>query len=266
MKPMNPKDRPKVIAMGVISFLMLSFMALKVKSQIADQQPGPVPPPSNPAPAPTPAPVAVAPPAATVAPGVVPGAVSPAGGTPGVPGAKTSAFGTPTQVADDSLGRDPFKHVLMSAAELNNLKNPPPPPLQVVKRGPVLTGRKTFDLPTGGVGPMPPPEPALLLNGVMTDHDRYAMVTCGNRTEMYRIGSRITSFYKLVGVSATGATFAGRHGLFRLQIGDEHKPGDPGLPKTEIKGLNKTTAAAPTPDSGTLPMPVADGPATGRGN
>jgi|GEM_PF-5511132 len=261
MKPMNPNDRPKVIAMGVISVVVLLLGGLKVKSQIAEQQPGPIPPPSNPAPAPATAPVAVAP-AANVAPGAVP----PAGVTPGAPGAKTSVFGTPTQVADDTVGRDPFKHVLMSAAELQAIKNPPPPVLQIKPNGPVLTGRKTFDLPTGGVGPMPPPEPALLLNGVMTDHDRYAMVTCGNRTEMYRIGSRITSFYKLVGVSATGATFAGRHGLFRLQIGDEHKPGDPGLPKTEIKGLNKTTAAAPTPDSGTLPMPVADGPATGRGN
>lgn len=215
MKPMNPQDRPKVIAMLVITVILFGFILKTILGTLAAKNgntPQPAPPP-------------VVPPT-TVATNVTP---------PGQTGTATSQnpLGTATSsnlsLYDLGGPTDPFRKVLPDPSKFNN-PTPPPTTIKSGGSGRIGTGGGSIPLPPidgQGSGPLTPmhvapPEPTIRLDGVFADKENLAMVTVGSMTDTYRAGSKIAKVFEVVSIDELGASFRGPSGTFRLEVGQEH--------------------------------------------
>jgi hypothetical protein len=262
--PIHPKDRPKVIAMSVLSVLMLGFFLMTVMGAISKK-------PGN---AGNPPPLALAdapPPAVSAGPAVTASVAPPV---------KSLSTADADKVAVETTPVNPFRHVLPDPFTLQRMiaeANAPPTP----KRSPPpLSG----SLPGGAIGgigssvaiaPVVPPAPMIRLDGVVTDRDHYAMVTFNDRTDMYHVGGKVGGLITVIGVTDSGASFRGPKGIFRLEVGDERNAA---APTPKIPSSTDKSAKHEKPSSrnearphdvaeyATLPLPSMEGPASGRGH
>jgi hypothetical protein len=104
--------------------------------------------------------------------------------------------------------------------------------------------------------PLGPVEPTIRLDGVVADRDRYAMITIGDRTEMYHLGARVGGMFQIIGLSETSVVFRGPHSKFTLEVGDEHRPAEPPA-ESGPKLMNQSSPQQMADFSG-LPLPAPD--------
>jgi hypothetical protein len=257
MKPINPQDKPKVIAMLVATVLLFGFVLKTILGAMG--------PKDAPKPAANPAPPAVAvtsTPAPGTAPGTVPGAV-PGGAVGTAPGTAVNPQASLTAM-DIGGPSDPFRKVLPDPGRFQN----PGPSTPIIRGG----GPRPLTGNGGGLPPINPnnpgmsmtrmahPEPSLRLDGIVADKENYAMVTVGSKTEMYRAGSRIANVFEVTSIDEFGASFRGPNGTFRLEVGQEHTQAAAPPPS------NFDGSAVPQKDALTFRGPLLPMPMTGRKN
>jgi hypothetical protein len=246
VKPIHPNDKPKVIALGVISFGMFAYFAMTLAgamkqtgnpatAKVVMVQANPVNPPTDPSGGVSRSPVNVPPPA------------------PGFLAQNITGFGGPA---------DPFRKVLPDPSTLSMpaTSSGPKADLGFVKRiGGKLSGSVSPMIPgTLGTTVSPSPslvfEPSIRLKGILGDKDYVAMISCAGKTDMYRAGTRIAGTYEILKISSTLVMFRGPHGTFRLEIGEEHRPEDPAPALGGPKLIGQTSDRVMADYSG-LPLP-----------
>lgn len=256
MKPVNPKDKPKVILLAVLSMLMLVFFTVRILAATSKL--------GNPGQAKLVLPQGSAAVVAAPAPAVTP---TPASAPPGMSAGARAAIvnsslaGGPGRLVELSGPADPFRRVLPDQSTLQQ-HAAPPPPIRIAKYSDGGHARGIGATPANfgglGIAPLGPLEPALRLDGVVTDQDQSAMVTANGKTDVYEIGSRIAKVYTLLSVTESEARFRGPHGVFRLAVGAEHDGAAPTSPEPSQKqmahGLGDNIAQA-----NGLPLPSPDG-------
>lgn len=140
---------------------------------------------------------------------------------------------------------NPFRSVLPQ-----NQPKPNPPPQNGTS--PPRTGGRPTPLPSTGivgttpVKPLPPPEPGMVLNGIVTRGDRTAVILAREGTGIYRVGQRVAGTYLVTQVNKNDVRFRGPRGIFRLQVGEQRA----GSESTSADG---TKVAEVAPSSGGLP-------------
>ncbi|AIE84010.1 hypothetical protein [Fimbriimonas ginsengisoli] len=269
MKPIDAKDKPKVIVLGILSVGMLGFFSMSIMGMVAKKPaPAPLAPPGS-TQAPglivatnTRTPAYSPPPTSATATGTAPSPISTPAGNPYEPANKGTAIDRTTEMGGPS---DPFRKVLPEPGQLRRPDPTPkvtgggrtPPPLSGT-----LPGSGPIYLHPGGAGggitPAAIVEPTIRLDGVVTGSNSYAMVTCHEKTEIFHIGGRIEGLYTVTSVDSKGASFSGPKGKFRLEVGDVRSGTAPVAPSGNDPRLMQGDPQEMAINSSTLPLPSAD--------
>jgi hypothetical protein len=183
VKPINSKDLPKVIGLGVATVGVLGFFAMTLMGNMAKKNE--TAPPAQP--------TAVAPPNPASGPN---GAASPV--TPGqspttvATNDRTIELGGPAEpfrkVLPEGGRPDPFPNVKIGRGRMPRMGGR-------LRGGPITVGNIGMSSMGGNLAPAAIPEPTVRLDGVVTDGTSYAMVSCNGRTEMYRVGARFGGMF-----------------------------------------------------------------------
>lgn len=247
MTPISASDRPKIITLGVLSVIMFGYFAKTLLGAVGDHAAAATPP----SPPVTPAPAATAP-----VPTVAAVATTPA---PSALAASTSSL----PVIESGGPAEPFRKVLPEPGQTHN----PPPAVKQSIRG-NASGGLPVPAMSGSVSPMPvmggsvvagpslaKVEPAIRLDGVVTDSENCAVVSYGDKSDIIRAGRKVAGVYKLISVDESGASFRGPSGVFRLEVGQQHTA--PAiLPSAAPQPSSTSSAPAMADTSGMLPLPT----------
>lgn len=239
MKPVGEGDRWKVVVLAVLTVVVFGFV-LKTVLGMGAKKPATatVTQPTTPPPA------------------------------PASPAAKPETVATNTTPSKGNLGfqgiepggpENPFRNVLPDPNRFQRGANPPPINLPNPPAGSGLKG--TF--PVNPMNPMnpggklaigpdreAPAEPGLRLDGIVQDRAHYAMITVGQKTEMYRAGAKVAKVYEVLSIDEFGASFRGPSGVFRLEVGQAREPNQGAAPKPSSE-----SAIADAKPLGILPLP-----------
>lgn len=226
MTPINPQDRPKVIGLIVASMLMLGFVGKTAVSNFGPKKD--VPPPT---------------------PAVAPATPPPAAGAP-VPAAAPAPVAANDRTLELGGPEDPFRRVLPDPSRGNGA---PPARFQAPRPRALSGSLGVAPLPVSG-GPgasLPAADPAIRLDGIVSAQDHSAMLTIGDKTDLYRVGDQIAGTFRLIAVSDRDATFRGPSGVFTVNVGEERRPAAP-QPRSMSQDAPSEVATRPI-----LPEPMA---------